>query len=178
LQTSIEVGIHEIKLVIEQIQREFTEPDDDFAPVALVIGEKLRTVVPMNIPNDEAKDIFANLVIPTTVRALEAWMVVLVLSAWTVEMTPFEGETRAEAQARWEDLGVMPSEHPNRKEIVVLSCITADEMQFWRADINRHKKKPPTLGAWKMASEKSGAEMSGRFIDPIIAVLRDESDAD
>jgi hypothetical protein len=56
-----------------------------------------------------------------------------------------------------------PSEHPQRKEALVLTHVTKSSAKMYVAEIHRHQDGPPTLGEW--GKPTSGLAVRGRFVD-------------
>ena len=143
------------------IADQFTDPDDDWMPVAFFeMGDG--TVVPMGGDLMRNKELFVSVIMPMTIQKLHAQSVALIVSAWVITSdTP--------------DPDVPPSQHPDRIEVVLLTHVTADETEAWRAYIDRDPLglRPPRLGEWDHWEDEGGV-IGGRFVDSIQEALREE----
>lgn len=132
------------------VQRNFTSPDDDWAPVMIVNGP--RGVAVLMVPIGDDKNLTAA-IITEALRSYQATEAALVTSSWTVQR-----ETMSE-----DDLPV--SQQPDRKEVLVLTYVSADSAEMSMADIVRHVDTPPTLGEW--SEQMGGPFLSGLFADAL-----------
>lgn len=67
---------------------------------------------------------------------------------------------------------VMPSEDPNREEMLSAMVLDREIVKVWHAGINRSRRKSPRLGAWE-DMDATGWEMpTGLMIDPIRDAMR------
>jgi len=137
----------------KQVQRGFRNHDDDWVPVLLVrMGKKCATMM-VNITDD--KETVGN-AIAVYLRQHRVDEAVLIASSWTVCL---------DGKKSFSEVDELPnvSEHPERKETLVLTHVTKDSAQMFIADIHRHEGSPPTLGEWGMPT--SGPAVRGRFVD-------------
>jgi hypothetical protein len=137
----------------KQVEMGFTNPDDDWVPVMLVrMGKKCATMM-VSIGDD--KDTVGE-AITGYLRSNNADEAVFIASSW---MVCVEGEKSHS------EIDQLPSasQHPNRKEALVLTHVTRNSARMFVADIHRHNDAPPTLGKWSKPT--SGLAVRGRFVD-------------
>lgn len=123
------------------------QPDEDILPVLLTRGKRGLGITGLVMPDDEAKENVAQLMIASLAFA-EATECVFICTAW---MGPPNVED------------IPPSQHPERMERVILVHQTADNCDLYAAPVIRHDNRPPDLGQW----EEMGGAMGGRFGDAI-----------
>ena len=150
----------------ERVGEGFDDPDDDWAPMAMVSradGTLLAVGIdPRFMANDGRKDMLAEEMLPAILREQEATAIVLLTSTWYVDQSRRDA---AEHGFR------RPSQDPNRKEAVTLMGLSLTEQALWMADIERHEDAPPTLGEWRKLPDKSVTEITGRFVIPVRQAL-------
>lgn len=139
----------------------FTEPTDDWKPLAHFMGEDKQGMLPLSFENDEEKN-FMSEAIAKCARMLDAKVVGLITSAWQVKVDKSEVDVDAVTTE------VRPSQDPRREEVLVLSIISADKQVGYVARIIRDGKTPPTLGPWEKWDE---GILKGRFVDPVVKEL-------
>lgn len=147
----------------------FTEPDDDWTPIAFFeCADGATAAMPLSplMGGDIEKDVLAEVVLPAAIEHFKAKKLVLVLSVWTVE-----NFTREEIES---GNYTRPSEHPDRKEqLTLMEYSAAGVTRYSMASIIRHEDKPPTLGEWKELPEADTYE--GRFVEPIVSAFKKSS---
>ena len=77
------------------------------------------------------------------------------------------------SQARGKMPDVMPSEDPERQEILMLLGITAKHVETRIAEVRREKGKPQ-LGGWQAAEDIFGgqtSQMGGAIVEMVVAAL-------
>lgn len=146
------------------IGERFTDPDADWAPIMMFvtrdgqIGQAL-----LDLPDDFAgRDVIAEQItaLLSQAQAVEACLVV---STWVVDVP--EGD--------WEVMeGQRPRDHPDRREALSLTWVTADHAQMEMARIKRYPGQPPKLAAWYLPAE--GINVSGRFVDAMRKGIYDD----
>lgn len=138
---------------------EHLPPDGDWDPMAFVETEEhlgMAAFAGEFMESDDTKDHFADSVLPSTIRAIarelggEPVRVVLLVSAWALM-----GESLDEIEE-----GVRPSQHKDRKEVLMLQGVTADEELMSMAEIVRGGPHP--LLDWQMSGEDAMSQ--GRMI--------------
>jgi hypothetical protein len=141
----------------------FTEPDDDWTPIMFMEcadGSWATMPIEQFMQDNQSKDVLAELIIPQTIKKLEAKIVVMVLSVW---------HTKLPKGVDWQDRPA-PSESLDREEALVVTEYRAEGVtRYSMAEIIRHDDSPPTLGEWENA-DATGYE--GRFVDPIVAAMK------
>ena len=65
----------------------------------------------------------------------------------------------------------MPSEDPNRDEVVSVMALDREIVKAWHGLINRSAKKPPRLGKWEDMEDLWGLP-TGLMLDPIREAMR------
>lgn len=135
------------------------DPDDDVMPVMLWLGPYGMGIMPMlDMSDQEAKDRLVGKMV-TALAVGRATEVVTITTSWmvSVETTP---------ELRKGILDVMPSEHPDRVENVVITHVDEESDGMTSAVITRFSDKPPTLGDWTcMDFGREPVRMGGRFGD-------------
>jgi hypothetical protein len=156
-------------------EEDFSEPDDDWLPIMLLIddhrGLSVAAIDGQFMADDEAKEMLAQSVIPRLVKEVDAVAVAFVSSTWMSRgprlpgasvpavVEPETGEVRPRR----------PSEDPNRIEaVVVVACSLKGEITAV-AEIQRTDDAPPTLGEWE--TNRSSKRSPGRFTNAIYEAL-------
>ncbi len=151
-------AVEYLKTGVKDIAATFTQQDDDYQPVAHLLTEDRSYIMPMLFRNDEEKDYMAEAVAGAAME-FDAKVVGFVMSAWTVKI-PTEDYGKAM---------VRPSEHADRREVVILSVLSASKQVTYAADIKRDGVNPPTLGEWGEGMDGG----TGRFFEQtVLALLR------
>lgn len=123
----------------QEIAADFTKPDDDFDPIAMVSnGEELQIVL---LKVD--KPLWAKALVEVAKRTNGANTVVVVNSVY---MYGRKGMSREEIRAMTEEFGGTISKIPGRKEALIVGAMDASGMELHVADITRFEDKPPELG--------------------------------
>lgn len=143
---------------------ELEGPDDDIMPHFLWLGRYGIGFMPLQMPDDAAKDQIAEAMVASLIvgRATEA---VFVSTAWVAAYRRDDPTVNARAGTA----EVRPSEHPDREEIIMLMYHTRREALLISAPVTRHPDKPPTLGDWETheQSHPKFRQPGGRFGDAI-----------
>jgi hypothetical protein len=135
------------KEAVGEIQKSFTQPDDDWIPVVMIqSGDAILPVV-MQISDDKES---TGKSLENLLRNTGAEQAVLISSSWVVSFTG-SNEVPEFIPVR---------DQPDRKEVLVLTHATRDSIEMVMADIERHKSSAPTLGSWS-------APMDGLFVQGI-----------
>ena len=143
----------------------FTQPDDDWQPIAFVCDTQGQTTALMLDPEmfrpGRKEVMFAFL--SEEMRRLGADRVGFVISTWMAKAPTKDPE---EAM-RWAETAGPPSEQPDREEGLVISWgdVTGDHLSM--AEITRHPDGPPTLGDWQdMRGDGALVECVRRAVAP------------
>jgi hypothetical protein len=156
---------------VEDVGREFEEPDDDWRPL-LIIETKTHDGVlvwfdPRFLGSPEGKDALAYTVIPELIKTHDGIAVAMVTSAWYVSVDKREDFTMPESGSL--------ADHPGREEAVFVNGMTATRHRFAQATIHRTDDGPPTLGPWKVHADDGQTNppfhMEGRMVEPIRRAL-------
>lgn len=132
---------------------QLTGPDDDILPMLIWKGPYGLGMMPLlEMSDDAAKDNLATQM--TTMLAISrATEAVQVTTNYMVKVPVVEGKA---------ELGLMPSEHPDRIEGVGVMYMSQDNGdRMVHAEVSR-SSAAPTLGDWEDGEELSG-RMEGRF---------------
>jgi len=170
---SLEQHVQAMKDVVKSIENDFTKPDDDWDGMMVMLGESSFDLLPLRFRNEWEKEIWANTIIPLVIAESKPIMVGQVQSAWVVEAKAKPGATPENAKSYKDIIGVQPSQHPDRQEVVILAMITAEQYQIWTAKIVRFKDRPPKLNPWRLWPTKGDVKISGQFFEPIQKALKE-----
>jgi hypothetical protein len=159
---SFEVLGENCKALVSQLFKALVSgPDEDLSPVLLLVTDEGNYVCGLPpFSNDEEKALAAEIVIPELVLSSEARAAGWASTCW---------------YAPWTDSGdgpVMPSEHPDRQEIVSLYFSDSQKAALWRANIRRRPGKSPLLMPWQREGYGDVSEFDGLFPGPINEALR------
>jgi hypothetical protein len=136
----------------------FTDPEDDWPQLAVFDAPQGVSMMPIDELMSD-KDMLDRAILPKIVRELGATRVVLVLNTWHVKAD--EDGT----------VDIPPSEHPDRRECLMLFEMTASGItQAHRAEIQRDDEGHRTLGAWENLDAPG---TSGRFIEHTVEALQE-----
>lgn len=151
---------------IENIQDNFSDPEDDFIPVLSLLpqdGQNIMLALDGRwLENNQTKDRLIKTVMLPAIEGVGAKTVATVFSAWQASVP--EG-TDIEDMPR-------PSEAENKQEVVLLTVMDSFNIKTWMNNIYRDGENPPTLEGWK---ELPVNAFSGRFVDDLQTALRDSS---
>jgi len=145
---------------VEQIAKDFTEPDDDFIPVLMVRAhnDQVAIIGLMGDMNSQSeKDDMAKFMMAAC-AVLRAKEVSFVSSAWAAKAIPKEEFESGDF--------VMPRDRPDRIEVVNIMHSTSDGDTMSTSEISREDGKPPTIGGWEVVGGE-GIKLGGRFGDAI-----------
>jgi hypothetical protein len=157
-----------VKDNVQEIGAGFTEPNDDWDPVALFIDrEEALTVAALDysfFSSERAKDMLAEEVLPTLVRETKAQYVAFVIGAWQV-LVRGPGPLPK----------LLPSEHPDRVEIIGVTLVSARQAAMASAEVIRREDGPPLLSDWTTVQVEGPTDpragLAGRFVDPLRRAL-------
>ena len=131
----------------------FADPQDDWVPVLFYQNEAGEFHVQM-ILMGEGTRVEAAEAIKDILKQQKAVEAMLLMAAWTVVRDKNEFNSGA---------SIVPSEEPDKKEVLVFSHVTQDKAEIAMADIIRYEEDPPTLG--ELGEKADGTVISGLFID-------------
>jgi hypothetical protein len=148
--------VNSLKESVEDIALRLN-PEEDWAPVFFLLNDKGEMYQVMaSFENDEEKDFYGRLLIPSLILKYNISIYGFVSTAWMAK--------EKSATHRSE---VLPVDHPDRVEIIILEARSFDKSKSMIASIKRQKKKHPTLESWK---EFNGTTQ-GRFVDTVMKAL-------
>lgn len=157
-----------VKDGVEAVGKSFEQPDDDWMPVLFLLdADNQGTWVGIDgrfMASPESKNRLMRDVIKPMIAASGAKKMATVFSAWGVQLDKDEVEERGAPS-------VPPSKHPDRMEMVMVTCFDSEKVVSYQANIQRDDENPPTLAAWEELPEG----MTGRFVDGVQDTLRDSS---
>lgn len=166
--TRVESMYEMVERMAKDVGGDFTEPDDDWFPVAHVLtkkGERFVLAIDLDFMQNEATK--GRLVKNLTdfIRKKKVTHFTLVLSTWIVKADRKPG---IDLDTQAEEVG-LPSQHPDREEMLLVTSFDADTFITGFALIERHDDAPPTLGEFERMPDDA---MSGRFIEPFRDALK------
>jgi hypothetical protein len=165
-QTKDDAQAHDLALNVlqtgaERAAVEFTDPDDDWAPIWLVLTANRATVISPGprVEKYEAVDYVARLA-----RRWGATALGHLHSSWIVT----DPEAVAIATQRHGDTEGLP-----RQEVVLLATYTAGHARQYTAQINRHQEAPPTLEPFELIVDTATSEIhvQGAMVTPLLNAL-------
>ena len=146
-----------LKSGAERCGKAFTDPEDDWIPMYLIVFEKGDARL---VTSTLDKHTLVNL-IATAAGAASAVGIGQLNSSWMrmqQDRTPPEGSIAGK---------------PGSEEGLMLAVYSRTNWWIEWAPIKRHRKHPPMLDAWKkMMERKEGEEVSGMMFDPLLRALR------
>lgn len=132
------------------------QPYGDWDPMLFVVHEKELALVGFEMPpnGDQREEMFMT-VLPNLVHSKlpNPDAVVMLVSAWYVQKEDLKGEG-------WKEGDILPSEHPDRKECLLLQGISKDNEISYMARINRSESSPEL----EWLDEMDGAQFGGRLV--------------
>lgn len=153
--------------VVETLGASFTQPGDDWLPVLLgqdQEGQISALDASAAFDNSQTKEEFATTILPQLIIQGTWHRVALVASAWITELSDDE-------RVRYEQGNgyVRPSQHPRRKEIIIVYACSDGTESTSIAEIRRDKKRPPQLSEWTQQTTKDSNAYSieGVWAEPI-----------
>jgi hypothetical protein len=173
----------------EQIAGEIEDPETDWQMVFFMETPEDVLVAPVPPQITEDNDAKAQLaeMMAASVRQLKAYTVGMVATSWT-RTAPctlcgrgWEDEAHHErATCPYEpgplDMGLRPSEDPNRGEAVNVVVWTAEGQATWMAPILRSADRPPKLRPWlggELIDHPENVPTMGKFMDATVPELRE-----
>jgi hypothetical protein len=146
-----------LKSGAERCGKTFTDPEDDWMPMYLVVFEKGDARL---ITSTLDKHMLVNL-IATAANGAGAVGIGQLSSSW-MRMQPDKTPPKGSIANK-----------PGSEEGLMLAVYSRTNWWMEWAPIKRHHKKPPLLDAWKrMMERKEGEEVSGMMFDPLLRALR------
>ena len=141
----------------EKCQKTFTDPEDDWMPMYLVVFDKGDAKL---ITGNLDKHILVNL-IASAASDMGAVGIGQLNSSWRRMQEDNSPPTRSIANK------------PGSEEGLMLAVYSRTNWWIEWAPIGRDGRNPPTLGAWKkMMERKEGEEVTGAMFDPLLRALR------
>ena len=146
-----------LKESVQEIALKLT-PEADWDTIFFLFNDQtgMYKVLP-SFTNDQDKNLYFKLIIPTMIQENEVTMCGFILTAWAVDDSLSSSKTE-----------VRPSQHPDRIEILIIEALSADKNLSILFKIKRQKGKHPILELWRQDDEHS----EGRFVEPIMKALQ------
>lgn len=139
---------------VTMARKRFTSPQDDWAPM-LFFRSPAGVMHVVAVPMIEGRKDDIAMAIAAMLKMNQATEAVLLTSAWMVARPAGTGSIE----------NLRPSEHPDRREALVLTGVDEATAITRVAPINRHTDRPPTLEPLEDTAEGPG--IAGRFIDAL-----------
>jgi hypothetical protein len=161
--------VEHTKQSARMVRRTFTDPADDWMPIALVElpgGHVAVSPLPTELlDSDVGKDAMVN-ALCAVARQFKAHKLALVLSTW-VSKVPNTPEARALADRGQFPGGMRPRDDPDREEALYVVVYDGERTELHHAPILRSRRRPPKLGEWAepFVPGVDGADVGGRFGD-------------
>lgn len=177
--------LDELELVVKagvEANRREMDIEGDWEPIAFLATETYDLgIFPMGnlVDSQRSKEYLAEELLPKAIREFKATTMVMLLSAWSVHIqaTTPEGESLDPRTDDVIDMLVLPSQHPQRKEVLILISADQHDSRFLYAEISRPEGAAhPELGEWtnKIGDEEPGGEsFGGIFWDGPVKALRE-----
>ena len=147
-----------IKKYIRRITEGF-KPDEDIIACIFIKKDNEVTINALSggfFEDVEAKNKLAYAVLPTIILAQNCDQIAFFKAVWMVQMKKGEYDT-----------SVVPSEHPDRVEGIMLDIGDVESMKSYFAKIARRPILPPILGEFELLP----GTPEGRMYDPLIDAL-------
>ena len=129
------------------------KPNEDWAPVFFLLNDKNELYQVMaSFEDDQEKDMYGKLLIPSLILKYNAFIYGFVSTAWMVK-----------EKSDFPRSNILPVDHPDRVEILMIEARSFDKNKSMMANIIRQRNKHPILESWK---EFDGATQ-GRFVDTV-----------
>jgi len=147
---------------------EFTEPDDDWRPMWVILTKTQGTHVTGNAHKHAMTDYVA-----TLARKYGAVAVGHLHSSWMIHAQDVDEQRFDEIHAYLRQGGSL-EDVPESREQLMLNLHSAGETRQYHARIHRDGVRPPALDPFELAisTAEKNAEVSGAMSDPIVAALR------
>jgi len=153
--------VDHVKACATEVGESFTEPEEDWEPIALLQdADSHTTIVLLDLPKELRPQAIVRMILE-----LKARKVATVYSSWMRVVEPEEVDTY-EAET---DPGYVAN-HPDRKEILLVTVSDAERTESWMADIERTDDAPPALGVWTCVGINEN--ITGAQVDSIKKALR------
>ena len=160
---------HVLRVLAEgarSIEQGFKEPDDDWAPIWLIINpDGVGTFYLSELDKELTAELMGK-----QARAMGAHVVGFIGSSWGVDAKDVPEDERK----RFRELvqaGTPVAEMPYRVEQVVISIYAASQVRLYNAVITRYEDQPPHLGEFYRLDDPE-MEVEGRLVNPVQAGLR------
>jgi hypothetical protein len=140
------------------IVSDFTTSEDDVLPIVLARTSERFIIMPLDTTFFESYERKAHLVttvLPDVLRKMKPNLFAFVYTAWKVTRE----KDAVEPEGGWK----MPSDDPERCEIVSMIVCAADREVNDYAPLMRHDDGTATLGDWSSLQEVPGATVGGLF---------------
>jgi hypothetical protein len=144
-------------------------PEDDILPVFLWMGPYgggLMPCIPMRSNQDKARIAACMTASLVVARATEC---VFTSTSWMVEMERGPDETGPDVADPL--AGMMPSEHPDRVEVITIMYFGKNHTALAQAKLTRHQDRLPDVGPWNQWSAEV-IKVGGRFGEAVDRGLR------
>jgi hypothetical protein len=145
----------------EQIGALFEDPDESWPPrVVAAKWDDMDSLIELQLEFETEEAKFEVL------EALGSWIVEEKICLFSITLSAFA--VVMEDNAHPEAPGVRPGTHPDRKAILLVVAMDADDVQTTLAEIDRSGDGPPTLREW----EADISDFSGGLAEPFRNALK------
>jgi hypothetical protein len=128
------------------------EPCSDWPRMLILANQAGCTVEPLDDyltgDSERDQDLLRNGLLPQLARRVNARIAGLLLPAWFID--PADDPDHLHH-------GGSVIQHPLRRECINLLLVEANRAEAWMAEVERHPRQSPTLGAWIGPCETGGA---------------------
>ena len=157
---AVEVARSTLNVGCRRVGGEFTEPDDDWEQMFLVVERKIATL----ITGDAHKHAMAEAV-GWFAHRRHALAIGHLASSWMVDFQGVDAADARRIQREVEAAGGSTEGLPNRIEILLLATYSASIARGYYARILRHEDQPPKLGLFERMPDHG--VMQGAMVDPL-----------
>ncbi len=145
----------------EQIGALLEDPDESWPPrVIAAKWSEMDSLIELQLEFETEEAKFE------VIEALGSWIVEEEICLFSIALSAFAVEMADDGHP--EAPGVRPGTHPDRKAILLVVAMDADEVKTTLAEIDRSGDGPPTLGEW----EADVSDFSGALAEPFRDALK------
>ena len=149
---------------------EFTDPDDDWVPIWLILTKLHGTLVSGNAHKHDMAEYVGRLA-----RKFGAVALGHLHSSWMIVQEDMDRE-RFDEIHRYMRNGGSLEDVAEAREIVLVALYSAAATRQYHAAISRDGVHPPTLGGFDLVAETGGDgddwRIEGAMVDPLVAALK------
>lgn len=168
---ALEVAYDLLATGARRVGETFTEPDDDWRPLWVLLTDTQATIV---TPGDDVDKHAATDYVGRLARRWGAVAVGHLHSSWMVTFEDVDAERMAEIQRYMRERHGSTEGLPERREVLLIAAYSATTARQWHAAIHRDDTQPPTLGTFDLMLDTThdDVDLSGAMVDPLRDALR------